>query len=60
MAVAGLYSSGRIFLGFSETSDNFTPLVGGVATVANGLGLIMGASDGCGGGVANCKSSRRI
>lgn len=38
--------------------DNFTPLVGGEGVVARGFGFIMGASDGCGGGVAKCKSSR--
>ena len=39
--------------------DTFTPDVGGAGTVARGLGLMIGASDGWGGGVARCKSSLR-
>lgn len=38
---------------------SFTPAVGGVGAVARGLGFKTGASDGCGGGVARCRSSLR-
>ena len=48
-----------ICLGFRDTKDSLTPLVGGMLLVARGLGLMTGASDGWGGGVANCRSSRR-
>ena len=41
-------------------SDSFTPDVGGLSSVESGFGFTMGASDGCGGGVAKCKSSLRI
>lgn len=40
-------------------NDNFTPTVGGVGTVARGLLLTIGASDGCGGGVARWRLSFR-
>ena len=33
-------------------TDNLTPAVGGVGAVDRGLGFVIGASDGCGGGVA--------
>ena len=46
VAVVVLYRSGVICFGFSDTSDNLTPLVGGTTLVAKGLGLMMGASDG--------------
>lgn len=39
---------------------SLTPLVGGFVEVASGLGLVTGVSDGCGGGVASCISSRRM
>ena len=38
---------------------SFTPLVGGFVEVASGLGFVIGVSEGCGGGVASCMSSRR-
>lgn len=41
------------------TRDSLTPDVGGVGPVARGLGFKTGASDGCGGGVARCRSSLR-
>ena len=41
------------------TSESLTPDVGGAGTVASGLGFMTGASEGCGGGVAKCRSSRR-
>jgi hypothetical protein len=34
-------------------SESLTPAVGGVGVVASGLGLITGASEGWGGGVAS-------
>lgn len=52
-----LYRFGGLLLLLVITSDIFTPEVGGVGTVARGLGFTIGASEGCGGGVARCKSS---
>lgn len=40
-------------------NDTLVPAVAGWGFVASGFGLMMGASDGCGGGVARCKSSLR-
>lgn len=42
------------------TSETFTPAVGGAGVVARGFGLMVGASEGCGGGDARCRSSRRV
>lgn len=44
--------------GARATSESFVPVVGGDTVVARGFGLWMGASDGCGGGVARWRSSR--
>ena len=38
--------------------ESLTPTVGGPIVVARGLGFTGGASEGCGGGVARCNSSR--
>jgi hypothetical protein len=46
-----------LFRGPRLTSDSLTPDVGGAGFVASGFGLMIGASDGCGGGVARCRSS---
>jgi hypothetical protein len=48
---------GVLLRGLTQTSETLTPDVGGVGTVARGFGFIIGASDGCGGGVARCRSS---
>lgn len=40
-----------------DSNDNFVPADAGWGFVARGFGLIIGASEGCGGGVARCKSS---
>jgi hypothetical protein len=48
---------GGFFLGSRLTRDNFTPHVGGKGTVARGFGFTIGASEGCGGGVASRRSS---
>lgn len=42
-----------------DSNDNFVPAEAGCGVVARGFGLIIGASEGCGGGVARCKSSLR-
>jgi hypothetical protein len=44
--------------GAVTTRDSFVPALGGAMVVASGLGLCMGASEGCGGGVARWRSSR--
>jgi hypothetical protein len=49
--VGGFFRASRV------TRDNFTPVVGGVGSVARGLGFMIGASDGWGGGVARRRSS---
>ena len=59
VVVLVLYSSGLTPSEFRETSESLTPLVGGAALVDNGFGFVTGASEGCGGGVASCRSSRR-
>lgn len=46
--------------GAKVVNDNLVPAVGGPMVVASGLLLGVGLSDGCGGGVARCSSSRRI
>lgn len=40
-------------------NESFVPAVAGWGVVAKGFGLITGASDGCGGGVARWRSSFR-
>lgn len=45
--------------GATTTIDSFVPAVGGDIVVASGFGLCTGASEGCGGGVARWRSSRR-
>jgi hypothetical protein len=55
-----LYSCGIAFRGLIIMSDNLTPEYGGAGVVAKGFGFATGASDGCGGGVARRRSSRRI
>ena len=42
-----------------DNNETFVPAVAGWGVVASGFALIMGASEGCGGGVARCKSSFR-
>lgn len=51
---------GGFFRGSKLTNDSLTPDVGGVGTVAKGLGFTIGASEGCGGGVARRRSSLRV
>lgn len=46
-----------LFRGPMLTNDSLTPDVGGLGLVASGFGFMIGASEGCGGGVARCKSS---
>lgn len=45
--------------GASMVRESFVPAVGGPIVVASGLLFGTGASEGCGGGVARCRSSRR-
>jgi hypothetical protein len=40
-----------------DSNDIFVPAEAGWGVVARGFGLIIGASEGCGGGVARCRSS---
>jgi hypothetical protein len=47
-------------LGEMIASESLVPAEGGAIEVARGLGFAMGASDGCGGGVARKRSSRRM
>lgn len=49
----------NILRGATMESEIFTPVVGGKGVVARAFGLAVGISDGCGGGVARRKSSRR-
>lgn len=42
-----------------ETRESFVPALAGCGVVARGFGFMIGASEGCGGGVARCKSSFR-
>ena len=42
------------------TSESLTPAVGGAGVVARGFGLLVGASEGCAGGPARCRSSRSV
>ena len=58
--VSVLYSSGGFARELKESRDNFVPAVAGWGVVASGFGLMTGASEGCGGGVARCRSSFRI
>lgn len=51
---------GGFLRGSRLTKDNLTPQVGGEGTVAKGFGLMIGASDGCGGGVARWRSSLSV
>ena len=55
-----LYSWGGTLRGLTMESESLTPAVGGPGVVASGFGLTTGASDGCGGGVARCMSSRKM
>ena len=57
--IADFKNVGGFFRGSRLTRDNFTPQVGGAGTVVRGFGLTMGASEGCGGGVASKRSSWR-
>jgi hypothetical protein len=45
--------------GARATRESLVPAVGGEMVVARGFGLWTGASEGCGGGVARWRSSRR-
>lgn len=47
------------FRGARIVKDSLVPAVGGPIVVASGLVLGIGLSDGCGGGVARCSSSRK-
>lgn len=40
--------------------ERLVPAVAGWGVVASGFGLMTGASDGCGGGVARCRSSLSV
>ena len=55
---ASLYSCGGL-RGFVLESDIFTPVVAGRGAVASGFGFAFWCSDGCGGGIARCRSSCR-
>jgi len=57
--VLTLYSCGVTFCGLSMASESFTPVVGGAGVVARGFKLVLGASEGCGGGVARWILSRK-
>ena len=59
-AVAGLRNVGGFLRGSRLTRESLTPEVGGCGTVARGFGFTIGASEGCGGGVANKRSSLRV
>ncbi len=54
-----LYNCGADFRGLVIQIESFMPAFGGAGVVANGLELIIGASWGCGGGVARCRLSCR-
>lgn len=43
-----------------ESIETFVPAVAGCGVVARGLGFKTGDSEGCGGGVARCKSSFNV
>jgi len=58
--VPSLDKFGASLRGLSIVRLSLTPAVGGNGFVARGFGFCAGASDGCGGGVASCRSSRRI
>jgi hypothetical protein len=51
---------GGFLRGSRLTKVTLTPVVGGEGTVASGFGLMIGASDGWGGGVASRRSSLRV
>jgi hypothetical protein len=57
--VSTLNKSGAVLFELNESNDILVPAVAGMGVVANGFGLIIGASDGWGGGVARCRSSLR-
>jgi hypothetical protein len=57
--VAILYKSGGFARELRDNSEILVPAVAGCGVVARGFGLIIGASEGCGGGVARCRSSLR-
>lgn len=40
-----------------ESIETFVPADAGWGVVARGFGFMIGASEGCGGGVARCRSS---
>lgn len=55
--VSILYRGGGACRELSERREIFVPAVAGCGVVARGFGFRTGVSDGCGGGVARCKSS---
>lgn len=54
-----LYNCGADFRGLVIQIESFMPAFGGDGVVANGFELTIGASWGCGGGVARCRLSCR-
>lgn len=58
--VVTLYNGWVALRGLAVTRESFTPAVGGAGVVAKGFGLVVGASEGCGGGVARCRLSRSV
>ena len=54
-----LYNCGADFRGLVIQIESFMPAFGGEGVVANGFELTIGASWGCGGGVARCRLSCR-
>lgn len=58
--VSVLYKSGGARRELRDKSEILVPAVAGCGVVARGFGFIIGASEGCGGGVARCRSSLRI
>lgn len=57
--VSTLNNRGAELLELNESKDILVPDVAACGVVARGLGFIIGASEGWGGGVARCKSSLR-
>jgi hypothetical protein len=55
-----LYKSGAELRELNDSSEILVPAVAGWGVVARGFGFIIGASEGCGGGVARCRSSLRM
>lgn len=54
-----LYNRGAAGREFSDSRETLVPAVAAAGVVARGFGLIIGVSEGCGGGVARWRSSLR-